>query len=73
MNKKWAIPLAVVLVALSILFVGYLNDNPQYIWKDIPNIPNINKDINTEDIKEANSCLSCCGKCFKCCCCKRKV
>lgn len=51
---------------------GYLNDNPQYIWKDIPNIPNINKDINTEDIKEANSCLSCCGKCFKCCCCCNK-
>lgn len=31
MNKKWAIPLAVVLVALFILFVGYLNDNPNVI------------------------------------------
>ena len=51
----------------------YLNDNPQYIWKDqIPSINNIDNKINTENIK-GNSCLICCGKCCSKCCCKSKT
>jgi len=51
---------------------GYLNDNPQFIWKDtIPYIPNIDNKINTEDIK-GSSCLLCCCKCCSKCC-KRNV
>ena len=47
---------------------GYLNDNPQYIWKDqIPYIPNIDNKINTEDIKGSSCLLCCCKCCSKCC------
>jgi hypothetical protein len=54
---------------------GYLNNNPQFIWKNpIPYIPKIDNNINNEDIK-GNSCLLCFGKCCTncCCCCHKKT
>ena len=52
---------------------GYLNDNPQFIWKDQIPIPKIDDNINNKSIKGI-SCLLCFGKCCTncCCCCHKK-